>query len=235
MYEVTLEKYKGPLDALLHLIEREEMSVNDISLSQIATSYISYIRGVEGFPMEDVSNFVVIAATLMLIKSRSLMPSLALSEEEETDIKELEERLKTLARFKNLAAHLVERFGKNMMAGRESFSGYSIGFLKPYFRKDEVKTPLFLETIKQIIATMPKREKLPEVKVKTIISLEEKILEVMERIKNSLEVTFSDFSGEEKINVIVSFLAILELIKQGVIVARQEMLFDNIHMRHAEA
>src|SRR3989338_5944844 len=99
MYQLTLNNFSGPLGLLLNLVEEKKLSINEVSLAQVADQYIAYIKSAPALSKEELAQFIVVAATLILIKSRSLLPSLAISEEE-TDIKELETRLATYKFFK---------------------------------------------------------------------------------------------------------------------------------------
>ena len=90
MYRVKLSQFEGPLAALLDLIEKRKLSINEISLAKVTDQYVEYLKSLEGFPMEEVAGFIAVASTLLLIKSSSLIPSLELSEEETGEIKDLE-------------------------------------------------------------------------------------------------------------------------------------------------
>ena len=93
-YQVKTHIFEGPLDTLLSLIEKRKLFINDISLSKVADDYIAYIKSLENFPIADSAHFILIASTLVLIKSKSLLPNLTLSEEEEHSIEDLEARLR---------------------------------------------------------------------------------------------------------------------------------------------
>ena len=90
MYEFKTGGFEGPLELLLDLIDRRKLSINEVSLAGITDEYIAYIRALEKFKPEEVASFLVVASTLMLVKSRSLLPQLEISDEEEADIQELE-------------------------------------------------------------------------------------------------------------------------------------------------
>src|SRR3989338_5154060 len=110
-YQVKTHIFEGPLDTLLSLIEKRKLFINDISLAQVADDYIAYIKSLGDFPIADSAHFILIASTLVLIKSKSLLPNLALSEEEEHSIDDLEARLREYQKYKALSRHLRERFG----------------------------------------------------------------------------------------------------------------------------
>lgn len=229
-YQLKLEKFEGPLSLLLELVEKRKLSINEVSLAEVTDHYVGYLKEIEGFPMMEVSNFVAIASTLLLLKSASLIPSFELSEEEAGDIKDLERRLQIYSLIKNIALSLGKGFGKNIMLYREAFLGHSFDFLEP---KGITKEKLF-SVLKQIVANLPQKEIFPKVLVKKTVSLEKKISEIISRIQQQIEISFSEaFSSgkSEKIEVIISFLAILELIKRGFIVVEQTAVFENIKIK----
>ena len=229
-YQIKLEKFEGPLSLLLELIEKRKLSINEVSLADVTDQYIEYLKKIESFSLEEVSSFVAIASTLLLIKSASLIPAFQLSEEETGDIKDLERRLQIYSCIKNAALILEKTFGRNLMFEREAFLGYSFEFLEP---KGATKEKLF-SSLKQIVANLPLKEILPKAVVKKVVSLEKKIAEVVSRIQKQMELSFSDAfasAKNEKIEIIVSFLAVLELIKRGFIIVEQKTVFDTIKIK----
>lgn len=228
-YLVKTHIFEGPLDTLLSLIEKRKLFINDISLAQVADDYIAYIKSLNDFPIADSSHFILIASTLVLIKSKSLLPDLQLTPEEEENIHDLEDRLKQYQKYKALSQHLRERFGINVEYLRLPSKEKKI-----VFTPDKNTTVArMLETAKVLIQNLPKKEIVPKAVVQKVISLEEMMESLSERITRSFKMSFRDFSGQgktEKVNVIVSFLAMLELVKQGIINVRQEADFHDIEM-----
>jgi segregation and condensation protein A len=229
-YQIKLEKFEGPLGLLLEVIEKRKLSINEVSLAEVTDQYIKYLKKLEGFPLEEVAGFVAIASTLLLIKSASLIPTLNISEEEAGDIKDLERRLQIYAKIRNYAAILGQFFGDDIMFGREAFSGFNFGFLEP----KGVTREKLRDVLKQIIANLPLKEILPEAVVKKTVSLEKRIEEIVSRIQHQIELSFSEAfttGKKEKVEIIVSFLAVLELIKRGFVVVEQATLFENIRIK----
>ena len=235
-YNVKTHTFEGPLDTLLQLIEKRKLFINDISLSQVADDYITHIKSLENFPIADSANFILIASTLVLIKSKSLLPTLVLTEEEESSIHDLEERLKEYQKYKELSRHLRERFDIHL-----SFLRLPSKEKKIVFAPDKNVTKEGLgEFIKIIIAALPKKEVTPHAVVQQVISLEQMIENLTHRITGSMKMSFKDFAGNhsgavsiskaDKVTVIVSFLAMLELVKQGIIHVRQDKDFTDIEM-----
>jgi segregation and condensation protein A len=231
-FTIKTEIFEGPLDVLLGLVEKRKLFINDISLAKVTDDYIAYIEQMQGVHMSHTADFIVIASTLLLIKSKSLLPNLSFTEEEERSVEELEDRLKAYKRIKELSVHIKNRFGKNtLFASRDP---------KPeviFSPSPDITVGAIVAAVKNILATLPKKEKLPEVTVKKIRSLEETIDDLSKRVQSALKMSFREFSKhgtvmnkEEKVNVIVSFLAMLELVKQGIVEVTQEQAFDDIEI-----
>jgi segregation and condensation protein A len=218
--------FEGPLDLLLELIEKRKLLINDISLAQVADEYITRINSMEELPVGETADFVALAATLLLIKSRSLLPSLALTNEETRDIKELEYRLAVYQLIKNAAGDVRKEFKNPAL-----YEGYAPE-PDPVFVPDKTVTAtLLLEAARAIIQGFPQFATLPKVSVKKIISLEEMIDRLGARVSEAMRLSFKEFSGmgrRAKPEVIVGFLALLELVKQGIIKATQENKFGDI-------
>ncbi len=228
-YNVKTHIFEGPLDTLLSLIEKRKLFINDISLAQVADDYIAYVRSLEDFPISESAHFVLIASTLVLIKSKSLLPTLTLTEEEQSSIEDLEKRLAEYQKYKNLSQHLKARFGINAQYLRLPSKEKIIVFTPD---KDTTVSRLS-DTIRSVIFAIPKKEFVPKAIVQKVISLEEMMESLADRIQLSMRMSFRDFSGMgkvEKVNVIVSFLAMLELVKQGIIQVRQDKDFHDIEI-----
>lgn len=227
-FEIKTENFEGPLDLLLHLIEKRKLYINDIALSKVTDDFIDYVQKKEGFPIDEIAQFVVVAATLLLIKSRSLLPLLQLTEEEEESIEDLEQRLKEYQKFKELSRHVKNRFSKKIILGREG------RIFEPIFSPSaEISTKSILEAVKWIITEFPKPENLPKAVVKKVVSLEETIEKLLERITESFKMSFQEFSGKGggRENIIISFLAVLELVKRGSVFAEQQNRYGDIEIQ----
>ncbi len=228
-YNVKTHVFEGPLETLLSLIEKRKLFINDISLAQVADDYIAYVKSLSDFPIADSAHFVLIASTLVLIKSKSLLPSLTLTEEEQHSIEDLEARLKEYQKYKELSKHLRERFGIQVEYLRQPSKDQIVVFTPD----KNISVARIEETIRSVLLNIPKKELLPKTVVQKVISLEEMIDDLTTRITSSMKMSFKDFSGmgkSEKVNVIVSFLAMLELVKQGIIQVKQDEHFHDIEM-----
>ena len=233
-FKVRVGEVEGPLELILDLIEKRKLHISDVSLSQVADDFIEYIKSFEEFPIADSADFILVASTLLLIKSKSLLPTLSLTEEEEEGIHDLETRLKIYKRIKDASLNVQNLFGKSII-----FSQSQQRKIEPIFSPHQSMNLLSLaQAIKDIIKSLPKKENVPKAVVRKVISLEETIDNLTKRITQGLKMKFSDFSGSlnktERVNVIVSFLAMLELVKQGIIHVSQEQNFGDINMESKE-
>lgn len=231
-YRVKQEKFEGPLALLLELIEKEKLSISEISLGRVADEYLQHVKNLGKIDPEELGEFLIVAAQLMLIKSRSLLPSLELTQEEEGSIEDLQRRLEEYKHIKDLAKELKKGEGKSFIYSREAFIG-----VDPVFYPPPKLTPdILIGGFKSFLEALPKLEKLAEEKIKKVISLQEKINHIRSFLSGSLERAFSDIvrGSKEKVEVIVSFLAILELAKQRFIDLDQEKLFEDIKIKKIE-
>lgn len=227
-FQIKTEIFEGPLDLLLSLIEKKKLFINDISLAKVADDYIAFLNQQEKFPIGQSADFLVIASTLLLIKSRSLIPSLNLTEEEQQDVNDLERRLKQYQRIKELSVHIKKAFGRDIIFYPEQRK------MPIVFSPDQSMTKdNFLTAIRSVIDALPKPQNIPKAIVKKVISLEEMIVDLTKRIQSSIKLSFKEFAKvgkEERVNVIISFLAMLELVKQGIVNVRQNEDFADIEI-----
>jgi segregation and condensation protein A len=231
-YTIRTKVFNGPLDLLLTLIEKRRLLINDIALSEVTDDYLKHLEQHQELPVAETAQFVLIGSTLLLIKSKSLLPVLSLTNEEQDSIVDLELRLKIFDRYKKIAQGITELFGANLLYGR-----YVVRKRKPEFSPDASMNIINLShAMHDVLVNLP-REKtaLSKTVVKKVISLDEMMDRLSARINSSLQVSFRQFSSgsEGKLNVIVSFLAMLELVRQGVIRVEQHEKFSDIDM-HAD-
>ena len=228
-FTIKTPAFEGPLDILLDLIEKKKLFINDISLAKVTDDFIAHIRKYETMPMGESAHFILIASTLLLIKSKSLLPELSLTEEEKGDIQDLEARLLVYKRIKEASLHVVKMFGSYMI-----FPASQSRPSQPVFTPDATFTATrALALLKDILHRLPKKEILPKHIVDKVVSLEDMIGTLTARITNHLRMSFKEFTQEHRghrVNTIVSFLAMLELVKEGVLHVSQEKDFGDIVM-----
>ena len=241
-----LEQFEGPLDLLLHLIEKNKVSIYDIPIAEITDQYLEYVSQMEREDLNVVSEFLVMAATLLDIKSRMLLPAEVNEEGEEEDPRaELVERLLEYKMYKYMAFELKDReldaekvFYKNPTIPKE------VARYEPPVDLDKLLDGLTLAKLQRIFESVMKRR---EDKVDPIrsnfgtirqepVSLEEKITSVMDYPRKHRRFSFRAMLERQgdKLEVVVTFLAVLELMKIGKIHLTQEHLFDDMEIETLE-
>ncbi len=234
-YKVSLEKFSGPLDLLLSLIEEKKLEISEISLSAVTDQFLEYLKKMSaqgGEYQRILADFLVIASRLILIKSRSLLPNLVLTQEEEGDIKELEERLKVYQQIKLLGREL----GKWAKERPPYFSReYFLNLPVVFYPSKNLNKEGLLSIYESFLKTLPQLEKLEEQSMARIITLEEKIEELMNRISAAAEMSFNEISSssKEKIDVILMFLAVMMLFRKKILEVSQDKLFGEIKVKKA--
>lgn len=228
-FSVKTEVFEGPLELLLDLVERRKLLINDISLAEVTDEYMRQVSIMQELSLPNTAQFVQLAATLLLIKSKSLLPVLQLTEEEELVIDDLEERLRRYAIIRQGAEIILRDFGRHIAAVR----GY-VPEKEPLFVTDKLTTlDSLAAAMRDVLVNLPKKEVKPKVKVRKVISLEEMIGRLEDRIRREMKLRFSDLMGseQEKPTLIVGFLAVLESVKQGSIMVAQAGRFADIEIK----
>ena len=230
IFSYKIDGFEGPLDLLLQLIEKRKLHISKISIAAVADDYVAYLTKFEQLPKQEAADFLVIASTLMLIKSASLLPDLTLTPEETTDAEELERRLKLYQYIQTQSQTIRKIYAVSPLYWREP----SRQMVPVFTPTPEITSENLLHAIRRLLSSLPKLEALPQVMVKKIRSLQETIEDLASRIQSAISLKFSEFAPrhrEEKVSVIISFLGMLELVKQGVIDAQQDRHFQDINMQ----
>ncbi len=233
-YTVHTPVYEGPLDLLLDLIQRAELDITAVSLAAVTDQYLEYIHGLEQAHADEISIFLVIAARLLQIKSEALLPRPPTRAAGEEDIgQSLVDQLKLYKRFKEIGLWLDAR----QEAG-----------LRTYLRvaappKVEPKLDLSnitLETLKRAALTAfaksQQKEPLDSVIAAPKVTIREKIGLIGKALKQFTRASFHALLGQKpsRLEVVVTFLALLELIKRYRVQAHQESLFSDIEVQRLE-
>lgn len=233
-FEIHTDIYSGPLAVLLDLIEKKKLSVSTLSLADITDDYISYIKSLPEVDIDELSQFILIAATLVLIKSKALIPTFELEEDERADVEVLEKRLLIFELIKGVAGSLKEEFKKQVCLSR-----------RPIVRRKRVQFipgSLSLEQVTAaahtVLAQVPVETAVHETKVRKTISLEKVMSNIIERFTAARNIRFSEMSRmsgitepkEVKTFMIVTFLAMLEIIRSGDFDVEQSGYYGEITM-----
>lgn len=231
-FNIETKAYQGPFELVLDLIEARKLLVNDLALANITEDFIAHVRAQDIFPVEETANFIQIAATLLLIKSKSLIPDLILSEEEHADIDDLKRRLEAYEKIREASRELTKLFGKSVMLPA------GVRAPEPFFSPARDLTANALaDALARVLAARETVEELPETRVKPLISIEEVMDDLAKRVQSAMTLSFKAFTGNktEKVEIVVSFLALLELVKQGAVAAEQYEQHGDIRISHTAA
>jgi segregation and condensation protein A len=204
---------------LIELVEKRKLLINNINLAAVTDEYIARVSDMQEQSLPNTAQFISLAATLLLIKSKSLLPVLELSDEEETSINDLEDRLRLYQIYRDISATIQNEFGSQYTPPRD-----------PVFMPDEFcATEALVEAMERIITNLPKPTVKQTAKVRQTISLEDMMDNLRKRIEKQIKTSFFAMQNNEpeRKTVIVGFLAILELFKQGnVLVTQIERFYD---------
>jgi len=182
-YEVKIEQFEGPLDLLLNLIEEQKLSIVKLSLAAVTDQYLEHIKNNQEIHLENLSDFLSVAAKLILIKSKALLPLLKLTNEEEEEIEDLTEKLKEYKKFKEISLKVgqLDKL-KRISVSREGYWG-----IKSFFYPPESLNVFDLKKYFQLILNeIPIIEKLEEELVKEVVTLEEKISDLQKFLTEKL-------------------------------------------------
>lgn len=238
--DVKLQVFEGPLDLLLHLIEKNQVNIYDIPIVTITEQYLAYLEEMKTQDYDVMSEFLVMAATLINIKAKMLLPKEEVEEEEEGDPRaELVQRLLEYKMYKYAAAELkdmeldaslalykqqtipkeVEEYQEEVDP-MELCDGLTLSRLQEIFRMVMKKQVDKIDPIRSKFGTIEREE----------VNIEERMQAIREDVRGLKGISFRTLLEVQasKINVIVTFMAILELMKVGAITVRQEQLFDDI-------
>lgn len=231
VYKINTPVYQGPLDLLLQLIENAELDITTLALAQVTDQYLKHLEEMEDLIPDEISAFLVIAAKLLQIKSESLLPQQSSVKEEDADIgNELARQLIAYKRYKEIADILAER--KEL--------GYQT-FIRLSSPKVDIKDNLDLGSFgvnelfslaSSIFQKDIERQSISTVVERPKVTIRDKINQISEHFKNNDELTFRELLGEKysRLDIVISFLALLELIKGDFILFVQEEIFDDIKM-----
>ncbi len=228
IFSINTEVYSGPLDLLIDLIEKRKLLVNDISIAAVTDEYMQYVAVMERSMLRETADFIVLASTLLLIKSKSLLPVLELTDAEEENIEHLEERLRKYQIYRNAGRMIEQIFGKQVLQARTFVLDET-----PLFMTDSFTTiPALQSALQEVITRLPKKVEKPKVQVRKVVSLEEMIDRLHERVERQLKFTFKEFTGNASVRttLIVGFLAVLEMVKQGSVLVNQAGHFADIEI-----
>lgn len=234
-YTVSLPVYEGPLDLLLDLIERAELDITTLSLALVTEQYLAYLRALEQIHPQEISAFLVIAARLLQIKSEALLPRPPQREAGEEDVGQaLVEQLKAYKRFKEIGLWLEERQRRGLRSYLRLAPPPKLGPVTLDLSN------LTLADLHQAALRVFQKEQIAQALGTVItpprITIREKIAHIRQVLSRFVRTTFRELlqNASDRLEVVVTFLALLELVKRYRVQARQEQLFGTIEIERAE-
>lgn len=223
-FTLKLDRFEGPYTKLLELIESRKLSVTEIALVEITDDYIAYIKTMDQKNSIDISQFIVVASTLMLMKAKSLLPGVVYTEEEEKQVNDLEYKLELYTLLAR-GSYLIESiYGKNVLYSRPHIQSKDFHVFVP----DERVTPAFLQSIISLtLVSFVTPKALVKVAVEQALRIENVIENLLKRVQNAQSVSLQSMTQnegtkeEQKKSLIVNFIALLELLRIGTLYAEQ--------------
>ena len=232
-YKLKLEFFEGPLDLLLYLIKKDDINIADIPIAKVTEQYMQYIEMMQMLDLDIVGDFLVMAATLMQIKSRMLLPPDPQAPVEEEDPRdELVRRLNEYKRFKEIAdeLQLKEAFRRDLFSRQvdpENLQGIKDDAREVYF---EANLFDLISALSEALKKMP--EEIMHEIVKEEHTIEQKIHDILHMLLEAPNLLLQDLfrKAKSKVEAIVTFLAILELIRLKEIKILQKNIFGEIEV-----
>ncbi|GAB4533232.1 MAG: ScpA family protein [Anaerolineae bacterium] len=229
-YQVQLPMFEGPLDLLLHLIEREELDITKVALAQVTDQYLAYLAILKEVEAEFLTDFLVVAAKLLFIKSQALLPKppASLVDEDEEDVgNQLAHQLRVYKQFKAAAEVLRQRETE----GLRTFVRLALPpKLEPKLSFGEVSLDDLVAAVRHALAVRPTESAVGEVVSPITVTIGEQMSLIRAELTTRKQLSFRALlrRAASRVEIIVTFLAVLELIKQYVIDVRQDSLFGEI-------
>jgi len=230
-YRVKLQNFEGPLDLLLFLIKKNEVDIYDIPIAEITSQYLEYVEIIKLLDLESASEFILLAATLIRIKAKMLLPNPQIDEDEEiTDPRlELVTRLLEYKRFKEVAFKFSELEDKQSKLFQRGFYSDTETVAEAEIElTEDVSLFTLISAFKQVLDRVPKETFHRIVDIQ--ISLDEQIEYILNNLEKVKQISFFQLMSEmgEKLIIVVTFIAMLELIRRGEIIVRQSSSFGEI-------
>lgn len=233
-YTVRLPLFEGPLDLLLHLIQKNELDITAISLALVADQFIAHLQTISSVRADIIADFLVVAAKLLLIKSRLLLPKppAAEDDDEEDPAEQLAQRLREYKRYKQAAGHLRDLEA----AGRHCY--VRVAPPPPMETRIDWESISLDELIAALQRVLEKEEELQPAGALVSprkVTVREKIEWIQQLLRDSRQVPFQRVVGQAggRIDIVVSLWAVLEMIKRGQLRAHQSQLFGEILLEPA--
>ncbi len=232
-YEIKIEQFQGPLDVLLQFIESRELEITDISLAEIAETFIRHLDQVETKHPEELADFLVVATRLLYLKSRALLPLLE-QPDEDMDESQLAERLKMYKEFRDASEVLTNWISRRQFSLGRPVTAKQLEIVE-FSPPATVTLEVLAETYQNVIEDVETVIKIPKAAIRKAVTLKDKISALNDVLREHEELSFSELIGAQtsKIDIVVTFLAVLELIKQNSVLVKQSQQYSDITIKRS--
>lgn len=228
--QIKTEQFEGPLDLLLQLIEEQQLDISTLALAKVTEQFLLYIKNLPEKNPVNLAGFLVIAAKLLVIKSKSLLPNLELGIEDEEAAFDLTQQLLLYKKYKEAAKYL-----KQLDARRKQSWTRDVDFSDrvTYLPDPEINVNVLAGALRHLATELKDIIRLPAQIMKEVVSISDKIAQIQKLISEKLETSLSSLisNAKSRTEVIVTFLALLELTKQRIVSLEQTEHFADIMIR----
>lgn len=224
-YELKIEQFSGPIEKLLELIEAKKMEITELNIAEVTADFLDYLKKIEKTHPRILADFVVVAAALILIKSKALLPGLPLNTEEEADIKNLENRLRRYSEFKPAIIIL-----KNLYEQRNFSVSRSLFFNRQpiFYPAKNIDIPSLHNSLNDVFEIFKQYNIETQTIESSLIKLEEKIEEIAKKVESGIGQFSEIIKSKSRAEIIVLFLALLHLLRDQLVKVEQKEGFDDI-------
>lgn len=222
--DVALENFHGPLDLLLQLIEAKEMDITTVALAEVTEQFLSYLQQVEDHLPDELADFLVIATRLLLLKSYALLPYLYTQEEE--DPHELEAQLRMYKKYADATSAIALQWEKSQILYPKTALPVEASFRPPLTLTPQHMRELYID----ILASLEPVVRIPKAAYAKVISLRDKLVHIHDILEKNVVMHFQELiaGSNDRSDLVVTFLAILELVKQQSVIVKQSSSFSDI-------
>lgn len=233
-FRLAAVEFEGPLDLLLSLIEDKKLDITNVALAEVTQQFLEHVRKLESTSPIVLADYLAVAAKLLVIKSKAILPDLVTPEDEPDAARDLESQLRVYKQYKDIARGLgkfIDKSGQSFV--RQSVFAQRVSF----FPDSAVNQSVMKSAMNRILTSLSELESLPEARIREAVSIQEKITHLQNMLTESIETRLSHVlsTAKSRHEAIVTFLALLELIKQRILTVEQEASFADITIKRLGA
>ncbi|PLX24531.1 hypothetical protein C0580_04935 [Candidatus Parcubacteria bacterium] len=229
MHQINLDQFQGPLDLLLQLIEKNKLQITEISLAKVTDQYLEYINNSENLAAEEVADFLLIASKLIYLKSKHLLPDFSIEDEDGID---LEEQLKIYRQYYEASKAINKMFLDTKNRSYIRSTPYKIDLSGEFVPPKNLSIDSMIRAFENVLSRIERVVNLPKVVMARAMSIREKIGQIQDILRSGKNISFKNLLNDRKnkTEIVVSFLAMLELVKQKEIIVIQESMFGDLNI-----